>query len=166
MPEQGLTKTAFATRHGVAKSRVTELIGEGLPVLATGRIDPVEGDAWMACRLDPARRAAASRRGQVHHAAGKVADQRARKLDRENELLDLDLARKRGELISRDETLKALQEFGTLHRDAWLGWIARTVPVLCAAGGEPTAVFASLDKAVRDQLAEFARLPPPRLDHG
>jgi hypothetical protein len=161
MSEPTVTKTAFATRHGVAKSRVTEWIGEGLPVTANGRIDPAAGDDWVASRLDPARRAA--RKGQLGRAAGKVADQRARKLDRENALLDLELARKSGAVISRAETMTALADFAALQRDAWLGWVARTVPALVAAGAEPGAAFAALDKAVRDHLGDLARMPVPEV---
>lgn len=159
-----ITKAAFGARHGVAKSRVTEWTGEGLPVTRNGRIAVADGDAWVASRLDPARRAA--RKGQVGRAAGKVADQRARKLDRENALLDLELARKRGTLIDRAATLAALADFATLHRDAWLGWVARTVPALAAAGTSPAGLFAALDRAVRDHLGELARLPVPELDDG
>ena len=83
-------------------------------------------------RLDPARRAA--RKGQLGNAAGKVADQRARKLDRENELLDLELARKRGSLIDQGETMAALADFATLQRAHCSDGSARTMPALVAAG--------------------------------
>lgn len=118
MPEPSITKAAFSARHGIAKSRVTELIGEGLPVTTSGRIDPEAGDTWIASRLDPARRAAAKWKGAAASQTKTVAASRAKKLDRENALFDLELAKRRGELIDRAETLRALADFATLHRDA------------------------------------------------
>ena len=50
------TKTAFAARVGLTKGRISQLVAEGLPVRADGRIDVAEGLAWIETNLDPARR--------------------------------------------------------------------------------------------------------------
>src|SRR5690606_41665360 len=50
------TKTAFAARVGLTKGRISQLLAEGLPVRADGRIDVAEGLAWIETNLDPARR--------------------------------------------------------------------------------------------------------------
>jgi hypothetical protein len=122
MPElstpRTITKAAFAARQGVTTSRVTELIAEGLPVTRNGRIDVAEGDRWITTHLDPARRAAAKRKGAATAQGKTVAQQRAKKLDRENSLLDLELARKRGVLIDQSVTLRSLADFSSQHRDA------------------------------------------------
>jgi hypothetical protein len=50
------TKTAFAARVGLTKGRISQLVAEGLPVRADGRIDVAVGLAWIEDNLDPARR--------------------------------------------------------------------------------------------------------------
>jgi hypothetical protein len=49
-------KTAFATRVGLTKRRILQMLAEGLPVRADGRIDAAVGLAWIEDNLDPARR--------------------------------------------------------------------------------------------------------------
>ena len=50
------TKTAFASRVGLTKGRISQLVAEGLPVRADGRIDVAVGLNWIEDNLDPARR--------------------------------------------------------------------------------------------------------------
>ncbi|WP_444870378.1 hypothetical protein ACTTAF_17490 [Rhodobacter capsulatus] len=50
------TKTAFATRVGLTKGRISQLVAEGLPVRPDGQIDVAEGLAWIEDNLDPSRR--------------------------------------------------------------------------------------------------------------
>ena len=157
----GMSKRAFARRHGVSPSRVTAWAAQGLPLDINGQVKGGKGDAWVAANLDPDRRAAAKEKFVGKVAAG-LTNERARKIHNENALLDLELARKRGSLIDRDDTIRALQDFAVFQRDAWLGWIARTVPELAAAtGAEPGPIFAVLDRLVRAQLGELARMPLP-----
>ena len=93
-----------------------------------------------------------------------MAGQRAKKLDRENAILDLELAKRRGELIDRAETLRALADFATLHRDSWFGSVPRIgAEIAAVVGTESGPIVAALDRAVRRQLAELARLPVPEL---
>jgi hypothetical protein len=58
MPKLDATesKTAFAARVGLTKGRISQLIAEGLPVRADGRIDVAVGLAWIEDNLEPARR--------------------------------------------------------------------------------------------------------------
>ena len=49
------TKTAFAARVGLTKGRISQLVAEGLPVRADGRIDVAVGLAWIENGIERAR---------------------------------------------------------------------------------------------------------------
>lgn len=153
-----LSRAAFARLQGVSRGTLSKWETRGLPV-HDGKIEPEAGATWVAAHVEQRR----PRGGPVPDSA--LARLRSRKITSENELLELELAAKRGALIDRGETLRALADFATLQREAWLGWVARTVPELAAAAGgaEPGPIFAALDRAVRGQLAELARMPLPEL---
>src|SRR5437764_14732997 len=51
-----VTKAAFAERVGLTRGRISQLIAQGLPVLADGRIEVEAGLRWMEETLDPDRR--------------------------------------------------------------------------------------------------------------
>jgi hypothetical protein len=59
MTELGETQRQFGQRVGLSQGRITQLVKEGLPLLATGRIDVERALAWLEANLDPARRARA-----------------------------------------------------------------------------------------------------------
>jgi phage terminase large subunit GpA-like protein len=50
------TKSEFAARVGLTKGRISQLVADGLPVRADGRVDVEVGLAWMERNLDPSRR--------------------------------------------------------------------------------------------------------------
>ena len=50
------TKAEFADRVSVTKGRISQLIAQGLPVRADGRIDVEAGLSWIENHLDAARR--------------------------------------------------------------------------------------------------------------
>lgn len=54
------SKAEFAKRLGVSKPRVSQLVGQGLPVLPDGRIDLSAALQWVAAHVD---RSQATRRG-------------------------------------------------------------------------------------------------------
>ena len=66
----GESKSAFAARVGLTRGRISQLIAEGLPVRAEGRIDVDVGLAWIENNLDLARRNKGrwcQRYGQIGH---------------------------------------------------------------------------------------------------
>lgn len=161
-PQSGgklLTFTAFAQQEGLAQSRISQLVSEGMPVEADGRLDATAARAWMDSRLDPGRREA-RKPGSSRGKAGTVADLRAKKLAGELRLLELEARKREGDVVERAAVDRFLFERARMERDAWIGWIARTVPLMAAkTGAEPSAVFAFLDRAVREHLAELAETP-------
>lgn len=161
-----ITQAAFARQQGLAKSRVNQLVADGLPLRDDGRVDPVAAGAWIDANLDPGRREA-RKPGSSRGKAGTVADLRAKKLAGELRLLEMEAAKREGSLVERAAVDRFLFERARLERDAWVGFIARTAPLMAAkTGGDPAATFAFLDKAVRDHLAELAETPLELPDAG
>lgn len=151
-----LSKAAFARVVDLSRGRIKQLIASGLPVLPSGKIDRVAGQRWIDTRLDPQRRTAAKPKTKLQ----AVADLRADKITQELLLLKMEIARKNGDLIDRKAAERTMFERGRYERDAWIGWISRTAPLLAATlGSDPAATFATLDKHVREHLAEFAATP-------
>lgn len=159
MTEQNtITKAEFARRQGLARSRVSQLVALGMPVAPDGRIVEAMAARWMRDNLDAHRRQArktASPDGQ----GGRVTDLRARKLQREGDILDMEARRLAGELIDRREVEHAAFSRARFERDAWQGWSARAAQTLVAEAGGDATTFAVLDRLVREHLAELAATP-------
>jgi hypothetical protein len=153
------TKTAFAARVGLTKGRISQLVAEGLPVRADGRIDVAVGLAWIEDNLDPARRnrggAAVPTRATTTLVEAKrlheiVKVQRAR----------LAFEREQGKLIDADEARRTVFARARAERDAHLAWVQRSAPLLAAElGADPRATFAALDRMMREHLVHLADLP-------
>lgn len=154
-----LTQAAFAKEVGLSRGRIAQLVGEGLPVEPGGGIDLAKGKRWIADNLDPKRREAAT--GNAPDGKlGMVAAMRAQKLLRETKLIDMEVKRKEGALITREDVARAAFGRARFERDAWTGWASRTASVLAAElGTDPQRTFAALDRLVREQLAELAATP-------
>ncbi len=152
----GVTKAIYARRAKLSHGRVSDLIAQGLPTLADGKIDPAAADAWLAENIDPARKDA-DKRGRSAK-AGKlatVAEARRKKIIFDLELSNLNLRERKGELVERAEVERFIFERAHFERDQWLGWIARTAPALAhELNCDPAAAFAALDRMVREHLAE------------
>ena len=59
MAEAGESQRTFGRRVGLSQVRIGQLIKDGLPVLANGRIDTEHALRWLEDNLDPERRARA-----------------------------------------------------------------------------------------------------------
>src|SRR6185295_3447357 len=70
------TKTEFAARVGLTKARISQLIGQGLPVRADGKVDVEAGLAWMEKNLDPSRRGKGGTASTTGPGSPSVADVR------------------------------------------------------------------------------------------
>ena len=190
-----ITQAELARRSGLTPGRISQLKRQGLPVGDDRLLNLAEALAWMKRELNPARRQAAKaevapppapvtteaaprRRPpgpepapDADPAEGELGDlTEARTLHewRKVEKLELELARDRGDLVPLADVQSALFGFTRLHRDRWQGWAAGAVIGMAARLGiEPAALFAELDKGVREHLAELAALPAPRVggDH-
>ncbi len=160
------TKTAFAARVGLTKGRISQLVAEGLPVRADGRIDVAVGLAWIEDNLDPARRnrgrAAVPTRATTTLAEAKrlheiVKVQRAK----------LAFEREQGQLVETAAATRTVFARARAERDAHMAWVQRTAPLLAAElGADPRATFAALDRMMREHLEHLADLPLGSLSDG
>lgn len=158
-PEQRtVTKVKFAEILGVSKGRVSQLVKDGLPVEATGRIDIEQGKAWYAKNCSPSRRKALTDR-QTMTPKGELEVIKA-------ERARLDLEREKGNLIDRFAAERVIFERARGERDAWIGWASRA-SILIASELEidPADTFSILDRLVRDHLADLADLPVKELSN-
>ena len=73
MSEPGDSQRQFAGRVGLSQGRITQLVKEGLPLLANGRIDVDAALRWLEQNLDQARSARA--KGLTAEPAPKPAAQ-------------------------------------------------------------------------------------------
>lgn len=156
-----VTKAAFARQQGLAASRITQLIAEGMPVQPDGKINASKASQWMAKNLDSHRREARKPGSLSGSGTTTTAAQvRTAKLFRETKLLDLQLQQAEGKLIDRAKAEAAIFERARLERDSLLAWAARSAPVIAnETGADPTVVFATLDRLVREHLDQMAGTP-------
>ena len=152
----GLTQTAYAKRVKISRGRVGQLIDDGLPVTADGKINPAIADRWIAEHVDRERRAA-ERRGRQAPVSAAVADVRRQKLSADARLAELELRRREGSLVAKSEVERFVFARAQMERDRWLGFIARTAPVLASElDVDLSKAFSFLDRVIRAQLLELS----------
>lgn len=154
MPTEIVTKAEFGRRISVSRNRVYQLVADGLPVTADGKVDVAKGKRWVAKHLDKHRRQARKPR------LATTSETRSEKLNWESKLRELEFKKRSGELVDRSSTERTIFERANLERDKWLGWIPRAVAQLAAeAEADPTKLFPAMDRLVRDHLTQLAATP-------
>lgn len=158
-----LTKAAFAEKVGLTRGRISQLIGQRLPVAAGGKIDVEAGLRWMEDNLDPGRRGKGGAAGTTPSLAEARRLHEIVKVQRAK----LALERERGDLVNRAIVRGAVFARAKAERDAHMAWIARVTPLLSAElGADPARTFAALDRLMRKHLVDLARMPLPELRDG
>ncbi|PCH70207.1 MAG: hypothetical protein COC12_08530 [Rhodobacteraceae bacterium] len=148
-----LTKSAYARRHDLTNGRISQMLGQGLPVLDNGRIPVEAADAWITANIN--RRASNSK--DVTSKLSKVKQERE---EANRDLLRLQLAEKQSRLIDRKQAEVATFERARAERDRHLAWVSRVAPVLASAlNAELRDVYAILDREMRDHLRDLADTP-------
>lgn len=132
------TKTAFATRVGLTKGRISQLVAEGLPVRADGRIDVAVGLTWIEDNLDPARR----NKGGATSAPARVSTTLA-EAKRLHEIVKVQRAKlafekEQGLLVETAAATRTVFARARAERDAHMAWVQRTAPLLAAEVGADT----------------------------
>lgn len=154
------SKTAFATRVGLTKGRISQLVAEGLPVRPDGQIDVAEGLAWIEDNLDPSRR----NKGGVAASPARVSTTLA-EAKRLHEIVRVQRARlaferEQGQLVETVAATRTVFARARAERDAHMAWVQRTAPLLAAeVGADPRATFAALDRMMREHLDYLADIP-------
>lgn len=154
-PGRPVTKSAFAASIGVSKSRVSQLVAQGLPVTPQGLIDPAEASEWIERNVDPNRR-----RGRTVPATGTLSSVKAETEAEKLKHLRLDYDRKAGNLVDRAAAESAIFARARMERDAHLSWVVRVAPTIAAELGlDADKVFRLLDREMRRHLEEVADTP-------
>jgi hypothetical protein len=150
-PPAGLSVVEYAAHRGVGRRTVQRALALGrIRRGPGGLIDPVAADrAW-----------AAYTRANQPIAAETVVDMeeaRRRRALADAERHELEVARLRGELVSRARATRTAHDFARALRESCQTWPVRIGPALAAAFDlEPHAVTTLLEDQVRDLLADLA----------
>ena len=153
-----ISKPEFGRRIGVTRTRVYQLVKEGLPVRKDGKVDFIKAKRWFDRHIDQHRREA--RKPGVTGEAPSTSETRSQKLQWEAQLRELDFRKRSGELVDRAATERTIFERATAERDRWIGWVARaTAQIATEADVDPTKLHGVLDRLVRDHLTELAATP-------
>ena len=164
---RGLTQADFAQRMGLSKGRIAALINNGLPRFPDGSIDGEKASQWIENNLDPKRRQAAKPGMSEISKLGTIAQLRAHKLHRESLILDMELKRKQGLSIDRQQAEAAIVGRARYERDAWIGWASATAAAIAEeVGCDPTKAFGILDRQVREHLEELSATSWELIDGG
>ena len=143
----GETQKQFAERHGFTRQRAHQLVKKGLPTLENGRIDPEAADEWLEENLDHHRRAQQQPPGAA----------RERKEAADAALKELELRRRRSQLLERAAVERYVFELARGERDAWQTFAAHAAPQLASRLGVAEAdAFEVLDGLVREHLDQLS----------
>jgi hypothetical protein len=157
-PADVMTLTAAAREIGVAVSTLSRQVkAQKIPNRGTPERPMVslsEARAARADNLNPlmARTPAPAAAPR----AGSIADEQRREKAARAELLELELAERRGELMAADEVRAAFGEAGRVIQ-AELMQISRDLADELAAMSDPRAIAARLEQAHRQALGSMAR---------
>lgn len=155
-----LSKKGFAELLGVSPGRVSQMLTDGLPLGPNGRINVKAGLEWYRANVDPNRRRVEAPDLLETHAMTPRARLDAAKA----ELAELQIEERRRALVSRKQAEAAIYERARGERNSWIGWVSRASAVLASeTGADPSTLFATLDRLVRDQLTHLAETPLPEL---
>jgi hypothetical protein len=148
-----MSKSAFAAHIGVTSGRVSQMVKEGLPVLDNGRVPLDVAEAWYRTNIR-----------QKADGARRTVDELSRvKIERETaqrDLLQMDVERRRGQLIDRRQVELALHDRARAERDAHTAWVSRVAPIIAAElGADLACLYAILDREMRAHLQELSETP-------
>lgn len=153
-----ISKAEFARRMHLSKSRISQLVSEGLPVTDAGGVDYLKAKRWVDRHIDKHRSAA--RKGAATPAALTTTETRSQKLQWEAQLRELEFRKRSGELVDRAKTERTIFERAAAERDRWIGWVSRAaVQIASEAEADPTKLHGVLDRLVRNHLTELAATP-------
>jgi len=156
-----LTQKALAKALEVSPERVRQWRLAGMPMRRIGntwRIPEAEARAWLERhRNDPEPDRATARAGSARGDVEPRAEAERRAAVAKADAAELELARRRGELVERDTVKREVYELARAERDSWAGWAARVAPTLAAElGCDHAALLAALEREVTAHLADLA----------
>lgn len=147
MSDGPVSKSELARYWNMTKARVSQYVGQGMPVRPDGRVDLAEAEAWRAENVDTSRGADAD-------GAGARAE-RSRLLRAQAERAELDLAARRGELVEKAAISATLGPLIRELRDTIIGIPRDVVRDESDARACEEAIVAAL-QGFSDQLRTMA----------
>lgn len=145
-----LTKSAFAREVGLSPGRVSQMVKDGLPVEANGKIDPERGRGWMRANIDPRRSALRPGRAVAPVA---VASERERLAREQADAVALKNAKLRGELVPAIEVEKRWSDILRRVRSGVLAAPSRVRQTLPHLTSRDVAAIDAELRRVLDDLA-------------
>ena len=173
MPQQGMSRAAYARRRGVTPAAVTFAAQSGrIPTHPDGSIDPEAADiAWKLntdtskggqnykAIPDSAVNDAREALGDNFDPSGPMSFMEAKTAEKilQAAKLKIEVAALEGDLVPRDEAESRAFSFARQVRDAWLTFPSRVSALMAAElGADAHKVQALLDRFVRENLEATA----------
>lgn len=162
MAKTTINKAELAGILRLSKSRITQLIGEGLPVRSDGRISRSEAVKWYRARhpRGPLKTGpAATNPSASTREAENFMVARARKESALADLRELEAGARRGELLPRDEVV---EQFGALIIAAKnrLRALGNALGPAMAVETDPAACKSLIDAEVDEALNDLSNWTP------
>lgn len=146
--------SAIAERLKLTPRRIQQLAGEGLPRVTRGKYDVDQVLDWYIAKLERQLAGETDENG----AAAKKYNEELRLLSARADQQELDLAARRGELVSIADAEKEMTDLVATTKARILTVPARVAPDLL---GEQSRVMvqAKIEKAIKEALAHLAETP-------
>lgn len=155
-PTEIVSKKGLAEVLGVHPSRITQLIGKGLPLEPNGRVSITKAKDWIAANVDQHRRKMLGGTGQQRPGTAVRVELDSVRVERAR----LELERERGNLIDRKAVEAAVFARARSERDAHMAWVVRTAPIVAVRLGiDAAALLAALEAEMRVHLQDLASRP-------
>jgi len=168
-----MSKSEFAVHRGVGKSAVSNWAKASLLVMAEDPADPTKvkidvarTEARLNAKIDPARgrptKGVAQPAGDLPPAptsapaaGGSLADVRTDLIRQQTEKLQLENARRAGDLVPLEEYARRASEFGRVARERMLS-VVRSQAEWLAANRDARAIVAQLEDEIERAFADLA----------
>ena len=165
MAARTVSQTTFARRHGVSRQAVHQAAAEGrVPRDPGGRIPLKTGDRAWRDNVTPR-----PRRGKGNSASpATLTEARRRLAAMKAELVEVQLAKARGELVPAADVRRDAFNAGRSARDRVLGFPARVAPLLVPllapehTAVEVEAILQSEADAICEHMAEMSTYGRPK----
>lgn len=166
---KGLSEAAYADRAGMSKTGVRRAKESGRVVLYDdGSINATASDLLMERATDPTRRRLDRPMLRVSDdddrddalelpASADFLEVRTFHERRKIEKLEIEIAKRRGELVERAAAEALFFDAARQERDAWLNWPARVCATMAAELGVDAKVLEGvMDRYLREHLSGLA----------
>jgi len=150
-----LTITEIAARVGVHKSTVSRQVRRAGLVGPDGRVDLVAYEELRSGALDPALQTTGRAPAEPEGDAPQIAIERARKMAADAAMAEIELAKKRGELIEAAAAEAEYEDLFRRLRDRLLA-VPQEVAGDCARLADEVAIEGRIAQALKAALRDFA----------